>query len=160
MGVMTAWDWFVLAVVALSVGFGFMRGLVRTVFALAAWLVALLGVPLSMAWVMPSLPPAIPAPLVVVCLFLGLFLGVRMLGNLAAKALQGAGLGGADRLLGAALGVMRAVILILVVALVAHLMGLSQQPSWQLAWSRPLLDQLVRWAEPLLPERLSGVQQT
>ena len=160
MGVMTAWDWFVLAVLALSVGFGFMRGLVRTVFALAAWLVALLGVPLAMAWVMPSLPPSIPAPLVVVCLFLGLFLGVRMLGNLAAKALQGVGLGSADRLLGGVLGVMRAVIVILVVALVAHLMGLSQQPAWQQAWSRPFLDELVRWAEPLLPERLSGVQQT
>jgi uncharacterized membrane protein required for colicin V production len=65
-----------------------------------------------------------------------------------------------DRLLGGAIGAARALIIVLIVALLGHLAGLSRQPEWQQAWSRPLLDVLVQWAEPFLPERVSGVQQT
>lgn len=159
-GALTGWDWFVLATAVLSVGWGLFRGLVRTVFALAGWVVALLGTPLLMGWLQPWLPQALPTPVLAVVTFLVLLIGVRLLGGLAARALHGVGLGGLDRLLGGALGTVRAVIIILLVALVAHLNGLSREPAWQQAWSKPLLDRLVRWAEPFLPERLSGVRQT
>jgi membrane protein required for colicin V production len=157
---LTAWDWFVLSVVVLSIGLGLVRGLVRTIFALAAWVVSLLGVPVAMHWLVPMLPPELPSALVVVVIFLALFIGVRMLGGLAFRALRGIGLGGADRLLGALLGAVRAALIILLVALAAHLGGYSKRPDWQQAQSRPLLEWLVQWAEPLLPERLSGVQRT
>jgi membrane protein required for colicin V production len=83
-----------------------------------------------------------------------------MLGSLAAKALRGIGLGGADRLLGAAFGAARAVLVILVAALGAHFAGLSKQPAWTQALTRPLLDGLVREAEPYLPEKVSGIRRT
>jgi membrane protein required for colicin V production len=99
-------------------------------------------------------------PVLAVVIFLVLLIGTRLLGGLAARALHGVGLGGLDRLLGGALGVLRAGIIILLVALVAHLNGMSAEPAWQQAWSKPLLDRLVYWAEPFLPERLSGIRQT
>ena len=42
----TAWDWFVLIVFLLSIVLGIWRGLVRTVFGLAAWIAALIGAPM------------------------------------------------------------------------------------------------------------------
>jgi len=156
----TGWDWFVVIVVVLSVGFGLMRGLVRTVFALAAWGVGLLGVPLISPYALRMLPDAVPHPVVYFVVFLVLFVAVRMLGSLAARGLRGLGLGGADRLLGAALGTLRAAIVILLAALGTHLAGYSKHPSWTQALSRPLLDGLVQRAEPFLPERLSGVRKT
>jgi membrane protein required for colicin V production len=156
----TGWDWFVAIVVVLSVGFGLMRGLVRTVFALAAWGVGLLGVPLISPYALRMLPDAVPHPVVYFVVFLVLFVAVRMLGSLAARGLRGLGLGGADRLLGAALGTLRAAIVILLAALGTHLAGYSKHPSWTQALSRPLLDGLVQRAEPFLPERLSGVRKT
>ena len=156
----TGWDWFVAIVVVLSVGFGLMRGLVRTVFALAAWGVGLLGVPLIAPHALRLLPDAIPNPVVYLLIFIALFVAVRMLGSLAARGLRGLGLGGADRLLGAVLGTLRAAIVILLAALGAHLAGYSKHPSWTQALSRPLLDGLVQRAEPFLPERLSGVRRT
>ncbi|HMS81006.1 MAG TPA: CvpA family protein [Burkholderiaceae bacterium] len=156
----TGWDWFVGIVLLLSVGIGVMRGLVRTVFALAAWVVALLAVPLAGPPLARALPDVVPNAVSYLAVFLLLFVAVRTLGALAAKALRGIGLGGADRLLGAALGVVRAAILILVVAVGAHLAGYSKHPAWKQAQSRPLLDALVQWAEPFLPERLSGVRRT
>ncbi|MFM1988487.1 MAG: Pur regulon 18 kDa protein [Pseudomonadota bacterium] len=156
----TGWDWFVLIVAVLSVGIGLIRGLVRTVFALAAWVVGLLGVPLASPPVIGVLPEAVPRPVVYLVVFLLLFVAVRMLGSLAARGLRGLGLGGVDRLLGAVLGTVRAVIVILLAALGAHLAGFSEHPSWTQAFSRPLLDALVHKAEPFLPERLSGVRRT
>jgi membrane protein required for colicin V production len=157
---LTGWDWFVLAVLFASIGLGLLRGFVRTVFALASWVVSLLGVPVAMHWLVPMLPPDLPYALLVVVIFLALFIGVRMLGSLASRALRGIGLGEADRLLGAALGAARALVIILLVALAAHLGGYSKRPDWQQAHCRPLLESLVQWAEPFLPERLSGVQRT
>ena len=156
----TGWDWFVAIVLLLSVGIGAVRGLVRTVFALGAWAVALLGVPLGGPPLARVLPEAVPQAVTFLVVFMLLFVAVRMLGSLAARALHGIGLGGADRLLGAVLGAVRAAIVILVVAVGAHLAGFSKHPAWTQAKARPLLDALVQWAEPFLPERLSGVRRT
>ena len=157
---LTGWDWFVGTVALVSIGLGLWRGMVRTIFALSAWVAALLGTPLLMCTLLPWWPAAAPPAVLAVLLFLALLIGVRMLGGLAARALHGVGLGGIDRLLGAALGTARALIIVLLVALAAHLNGMSKEAAWQQAWTRPLLDLLVSWAEPFLPERLSGIRQT
>lgn len=156
----TGWDWFVAIVVVLSVCIGLIRGLVRTVFALAAWVVGVLGVPIASPPVIRALPDGVPHPVVYLVVFLLLFVAVRLLGSLAARGLRGLGLGGADRLLGAVLGVVRAALVILLAAVGAHLAGVSKHPSWTQALCRPLLDALVHRAEPFLPERLSGVRRT
>jgi membrane protein required for colicin V production len=156
----TGWDGFILIVGVLSVGIGVIRGLVRTVFALAAWVIGLLGVPLAAPTLIGLLPESVPRALVYLTVFALLFIAIRQLGALAARGLRGLGLGGIDRLLGAVLGTVRAAIVILLAALGAHLAGFSSHPSWTQAFSRPLLDALVQRAEPFLPEHLSGVRRT
>jgi membrane protein required for colicin V production len=157
---LTAWDAFVLLVMVLSVLLGLLRGLVRTVFALASWGVGLLGVPLALAWWAEALPAGWPRPVLAAVVFLVLFVTVRVLGSLAVRVLHGVGLSALDRLLGALLGVARALLIILVVAVPAHLIGYSRQDEWQQARCRPLLDALVKWTEPWLPEHLGGVRKT
>lgn len=157
---LTSWDAFVLLVVMLSVVLGLFRGLVRTVFALASWVVGLLGVPLALTWWAEELPAGWPRPVLAAVVFLVLFVAVRVLGSLAVRVLHGVGLSALDRFLGAFLGLARALLIVLVVALPAHLIGYSRHEEWQQARSRPLLDALVKWAEPWLPEPLSGVRKT
>lgn len=155
----TGWDLFIAIVLLLSVGVGAWRGLVRTVFALGAWVVGLLGVPLAGPPLARVLPDAVPMAMSYLIVFLLLFVAVRMLGAIASRALHGIGLGGADRLAGGLLGLARSVLVVLIVAVGAHLLGFSKQPAWTQALSRPLLDAMVQWAEPFLPERLSGVRK-
>jgi membrane protein required for colicin V production len=157
---LTGWDWFVAIALAVSVGIGLLRGLIRTVFALAAWVTGVLGAPLLGPDAIRALPPEVPHAVTYFVVFLVLFVIVRVLGALAARALHGIGLGGADRLLGAALGVLRAGLVVALVALGAHLAGHSKDPAWKQALTRPLLDALVAWGEPFLPEKLSGVKRT
>ena len=156
----TGWDWFVGLVALVSVGAGLIRGLVRTVFALGAWAVGVLGVPVLAPMAVGLVPDGVPQPAVFALIFLTLFVAVRVLGSLAARALHGIGMGGFDRMLGAGLGLVRAAIIVLVAALIAHLGGFSKHPSWTQALSRPVLEAMVKWAEPYLPEQVSGVRRT
>jgi membrane protein required for colicin V production len=157
---LTGWDWFVIGVVALSVVFGLLRGLVRTLFALGAWIGGLLGTPFAGAALLPHVGASVPAWVVYGAVFVGLFVSIRLVGSIAARALRGLGLGGADRALGGVLGVARALLIVLLVAVGAHVAGMSREPAWQRAMSRPLLDAIVDWVEPLLPERISGIRRT
>lgn len=158
---LTGWDWFIVIVSVASILLGLVRGIVRTVFGLAAWVVALVGTPLLA-------PAAVEASamhqqpwVVFVVLFIALFVVVRFAGVLLARVLGKLGLGGADRSLGALLGAARALVLIALAVVLARSFDLHRSPEWRQAVSRPLLDAIVQWAEPYLPpSRASGVRRT
>ena len=43
---LTSWDWFIITVALISTGLGLWRGMIRTVFGLAAWVLGIIGAPL------------------------------------------------------------------------------------------------------------------
>ncbi len=147
-----------IATLLISIVLGVLRGLVRTVFALAGWIVALIGAPLLTNPVIAATGWTLPPLFLAVLLFFALLISVRMAGALLAKALARVGLGIADRTLGAALGVLRALVVITIVALIGRHLGADREPAWQQALSRPLLDELVSWAQPYLPMRQDRVR--
>jgi membrane protein required for colicin V production len=149
----TAWDWFVWAVVMASVGLGWFRGFLTTTFALTAWLVALLSVPLLAPWAVHYAPVSMPVGMVCVVVFAVVVAGIGVVSRLASQALAGFSLKGFDRLVGALLGAVRAFILVAVVAMPAHSAGLSLGEAWQTSHVRGVLDTLVDWAGPFVPSR-------
>jgi len=157
---LTGWDYFVMAALLISVALGMLRGLVRTVFALAAWIVALIGTPLATGPLLALTGWSLHPLFVAVLVFFVLLVAVRLLGGLIARALAKVGLGLADRSLGAVLGVVRALIIVTIVALVARHLGADRDAAWQQALSRPLLDELVSWVTPYLPARSETVKKT
>jgi membrane protein required for colicin V production len=156
----TGWDWFVALALSLSVLLGAWRGMVRTVFGLAAWIAALVGTPLLAPDVLAATGLREAPWVVYATLFLVLLIGVRLLGGLLASLLGKAGLGGADRSLGAVLGAARAAIVIVLVVAGARMLDMHEDPEWRDALSRPLLDAVVVWIEPYLPQRYSGIRET
>ena len=157
---LTGWDWIVILVMLGSVVAGLWRGLVRTVFGFAAWVVALVGAPLAAPAAIDATGMQAHPWVVLALLFLAFFVVVKLMGSLLARLLGKIGLGGADRGLGALLGAARAVLLLLLVAVAARAMKLDESASWRDAHARPLLDALVRLAEPYLPQRISGIRET
>lgn len=157
---LTGWDWFVALTALVSIGFGLWHGFVRTVFGLAAWIVAFVGTPFAAPAAIAALRMHEHPWVAFVVVFIVLFVAVRLAGSLIARALAKAGLGGADRVLGGLLGVARALIVITLAVILARGLGLHESASWKLSLTRPLLERLMHLIEPHLPERVSGIRET
>ncbi len=155
---LTTLDIILLVLCSLSIILALWRGLVRTLFGLAAWAISLIASPFlaqilserfDWSWAL-SLGLS----------FLAIFLATRLVGSLIARALVRVGLSSVDRLLGAVFGAARALLIIALLATIAHSFKLDRTLTWREAASAPLLDGIVQWVEPMLPERFGGPTKT
>ena len=157
MSALTAWDWLLGGILFVSVALGLIRGLVRPAFALASWVVALVGALLGSPVILSALGVVAPVWALALPLFLVLFVVTRYVGSLIAKGLAAIGLGGLDRLLGGLIGAARALIVFAIVVLLAAVFGFDSDPAWRQARCRPLLDEISARLIPHLPVRPGGV---
>ncbi len=153
---MTALDFILLAALALSVVVGLWRGLVRSLISLVAWVAAALlavrwGPVVATSLVGGQFPPQL-APLAgLLLVFLGVVIAGAAFGYFVARLLHAVGLGMADRLLGAAFGLVRGVLLLVVLALIAGLTGLPRHDWWQNSVVASRLAGIVLSLAPHLP---------
>jgi membrane protein required for colicin V production len=137
---LTGWDIMILAIAIISAGIGIFEGMIKTVFDLGSWVVALMG----SFMIAPHITELIglkPYPWVGLILgFVLLFFVTRLIGVVFSKALRRVGLGGADRSLGALLGLARAALIVALLASAGKLLDMHKQPAWENAISRPALE--------------------
>ncbi len=153
---MTAFDYAVLTVLGMSVLLGLWRGVVSEILALVAWVVAFLTARAEAAEVANWLAPQIAEPalrlagayVLVVVAVLAVFSIARLVLKLLLKAV---GLGLLDRMLGAAFGALRGVLVVLVAVLVAGMTPLPKMEWWREARLAPPLETAVLAAKPWLP---------
>jgi membrane protein required for colicin V production len=153
---MTLIDHAVVAIVGFSMLLSVLRGLVREVLALAAWVIAAVSAWLfggkAASWMPEDIPGdelrALTAAVVV-------FVAVLLVMSLAAVALsqlvKSSGLGAEDRVLGALFGLVRGLAAVAVLAVVAGATTLPAQPVWREAALRPLLELMGSSARNWLP---------
>jgi membrane protein required for colicin V production len=154
---MTGFDIAIVAVIALSALFAFVRGIVREMLALATWV---LGFVLAIAysgsisgifsWV--DIAPVGRQALA----FLLILIVVTIAGAILARSLAGMiraiGLGFMDRMLGAIFGVARGLIVVVVFALIAGVTTLPKQDWWQNSTFGPPLADAALALKPYLPK--------
>jgi membrane protein required for colicin V production len=153
---MTAFDYAVLTVLGMSVLLGLWRGVVSEILALAAWVVAFLAARAEAAEVANWLAPQIAEPALrlaaayalVVVAVLAVFSIARLVLKLLLKAV---GLGLLDRMLGAAFGALRGLLVVLVAVMVAGMTPLPKMEWWREARLAPPLETAVLAAKPWLP---------
>lgn len=153
---MTAFDYAVLTVIAASVLLGLWRGVMSELLALAAWIVAFLVARVFAAEVANWLPGQIAEPGVrlaaaYVLVFVGVLLVFAIARMLVSLLLKAVGLGLLDRLLGAAFGVLRGVLVVLAAVLVAGMTPLPKAVWWRDAMLAPPLETVIIAAKPWLP---------
>jgi membrane protein required for colicin V production len=152
----TAFDYAVLAVIAMSVLLGLWRGVVSEVLALAAWVAGFFA---ARAWAEPAsglFTGVVSEPtLRYAAGFAAVMIAVLILfavGRLLLKVLlRAVGLGLVDRLLGAGFGVVRGVMIVFVAVLLAGMTALPKAVWWQEASLAPPLETAVIAAKPWLP---------
>lgn len=153
---MTIFDYAVLAGIALSVLFGFWRGVVSELLALLAWVLAIvLGrlfapklAPELARWIHDSALQYAVAFVAIAIAVLFLAAGVRLL---ASGLLRVIGLGLIDRLLGAMFGLARGVLVALVLVAAGGLTAFPKQAWWRDAVFAAPLETAVVAMKPWLP---------
>jgi membrane protein required for colicin V production len=157
---MTGFDYGVLAVLGLSAAIGIWRGLLREVFALAAWIAATVAAILFAGEAAALLPADFATPLVrsviaVAVLFVTVLMAVSLGGVLASRLARAVGLSLADRTLGAVFGVARGALILLVLVLAAGLTALPGQPFWRQAKLAAPLETAAIAVKPYLPREVA-----
>ena len=145
---MTVFDYAVLTVIAASVLLGLWRGVVSELLALAAWIVAFLAARIFAAEVANELAGQIAEPglrlaAAHVVVFVGVLLVFTIARMLISLLLRAVGLGLLDRLLGAAFGVLRGVLVLLAAVLVAGMTPLPKAVWWRDAMLAPPLETVI-----------------
>jgi membrane protein required for colicin V production len=153
---LNAIDWAIVAVIAVSVLLGVLRGLVREVLSIVGWVA---GIWLALRYaneIGRALPFDLPWPeartaLAALAIVIGAVLAAGLLAWIIGKLMSAVKLSGTDRMLGALFGLLRGLLIVLLVALFAGRTALAQQPPWRESLLLPLVEAAVRFASPLLP---------
>ncbi len=154
-------DWIAVALIVVSMLFGLVRGLVFEVISLIGWVVAFVVAQWFASDVAAWLPAGDPQaswryPLAFVLLFVAVAFGVGLMASLTRKLIAAVGLRPVDRILGGAFGAARGAVALLVLAVVVHLLALSDSAWWHESRSAIVLDAALQGLKPSLPEKLAS----
>ena len=153
-------DIVVLAVIGISILLGVIRGLVREVLSLAAWVVAFLAANLAAPDAAQLLPAGMASEEIrllagFAAVFVVVLIGLSVLAVMASKLVKIAGLGMADRVLGSVFGLFRGMLVVMILVLLAGLTSLPRQPVWRNAFLGPTLEASAGYVKTWLPAELS-----
>jgi membrane protein required for colicin V production len=156
---MSSLDIVVLGILAGSTLLVLMRGLVKEVFSLAAWILAFIGARIFGPLLAPLLPwaenPALQHGLAMVLVFVVTLIGAGLAGSLLAGLVRLAGLGVYDRVLGVMFGLLRGGAAVVALALLAGMTAMPKTQAWQTALSRVPLEVATQRVVPWLPRDVS-----
>ena len=158
---MTLFDYAVLLIVGLSVVLSVWRGAVREILSLAAWVAAFWAAGRYAHSAAAMLPQAVAGEsLRLLVAFAGVFILVWLLLGavawVASTLVKSAGLGLADRMVGAVFGLARGVLIVMALVLAAGLTVLPKNPMWRHAVLSPPLEAFAVYLKIWLPKELAG----
>lgn len=155
-------DWIAVVLLAVSLVLGLVRGLVFEVMSLAGWVVAFF----SAQWFAGDVAAWLPISgdpeaswryaLAFVLVFIAVVFGVGLVAALTRKLIAAVGLRPVDRVLGGVFGLARGAVALLTLAVVVHLLSLSQSAWWRESHSALVLDAALQALKPALPEKLAS----
>jgi len=154
---MTWVDYAILGVIGLSVLIGLVRGLVREILSLVAWVIAIWVALRFAQHLADALVESINSPpLRLAAAFTVLFLITLILAGVAnffiAKLVSKAGIGGADHLLGGVFGLARGALIVALLVLLGGATPFTKDDWWQDSMLIGHFQNLAVWLRELLPQ--------
>jgi membrane protein required for colicin V production len=156
----TAVDWILLGVLVFSMLLGAWRGLVYEVLSVLGWVVSFFVA----QWFAPDLATRLPVqsasdPVRYAAAFVLIFIAAVFAAGLLAfifkKLVAAIGLAPVDRVLGAAFGVLRGMILLLAATVVIDMTALKSSSWWRESRGAPVLTATLKALKPVLPEKFA-----
>ena len=153
-------DYAIIAIIAVSVLVGALRGFIKEVFSLAVWVAAFMVAYHFSGDVARLMESAVTLPSARTAMgFAGLFIAVLLVGGLInyllGKLVETTGLSGTDRLLGGVFGAVRGLALVVVLLLVCGFTPIPADPWWKDSAIIQRMMPLVEESAEHLPESVS-----
>ncbi len=157
---MTAFDIAVIVVITLSAAIGVWRGVIREVFALAAWIAAVVCMFLFGDKLAQMLPFAQDTPWLrtlagYALVFIAVFVVLSVAGFLFSKVVNAIGLSFVDRALGMMFGVLRGALIVVLLVFIAGATTLPQMSWWHDSVTAKPLATLAAILRSKLPDDLA-----
>jgi membrane protein required for colicin V production len=157
---MTTFDYGILAIIGVSVLLSLMRGFLREMIGLVAWLVAFYVAQRYSVEVAPLLPQTMPnESLRMLAAFAAVFLCALLVTSLLGISLyalvRNVGLGPFDRTLGVFFGLARGILIVGVLVLLGGMTSLPERNDWRNAMFSAPLEAMVLWCKPWLPTEIT-----
>ncbi|HXZ95614.1 MAG TPA: CvpA family protein [Burkholderiales bacterium] len=157
---MTVFDYVVILIIVLSVMLSIIRGAVREVLSLAAWVLSFWAAQtytVDLAELLPSNITNQSLRLMTgfALVFLTVLVVMSLVAILCSKLVKASGLSVADRSLGAVFGLARGLLIVLILVLLGGLTSLPKQPTWKNALFSQRLEIVANSVKIWLPENLS-----
>jgi membrane protein required for colicin V production len=155
-------DYVIITIVAISLLIGLLRGFVKEILSLLAWIVAIwIGLTFSRRFsvlleTIIEFPPARIAIAFVILLLLTLVIS-GVINYFADLLLEKTGLTGIDRLLGLFLGVARGGIVVALLVMLAGLTPAPEQPLWKSSNLIPYFKDLAFWLRKQIPPEIADI---
>ena len=157
---MTLFDYFVIAIVGVSMLLGLMRGAIKEVFSLASWILAFIvakayTVELS-RWLETLVSnPSLRLLTAFIILFVATLIILGVISLMLTALIKKIGLGSVDRVLGTSIGFVRGVVIMLVLVILGGMTALPQQNDWRNAWTSGWFETLATSVKPWLPRAMA-----
>lgn len=153
---MSAFDWVLLAVVAMSALFGLMRGFIGVVASLVAWVMAgwvafHFGAQVALVLAGGGAPSSGQMLAGYALSFIAVMMVVGVVGWLVRKLVHSIGLSGLDRMFGLVLGLARGVLVACALVLLLGLTDMPREAAWQASRVVPVFVPGARWLSGWLP---------
>jgi len=177
MGTLNWVDFVVIGICALSTLAGLMRGFVRELFSLIAWVAALFVATMFATRLATAFTnsPAVQSALTgssdatngvsmvavgvsFVIIFIGVLIVGKILSFLISSAAEGSGIGIINRLLGGVFGFARGVVIVIIAMFLVGLTPFASQSVWGQAQSVQLLQPQVLWINNAVSPSLKDIK--
>jgi membrane protein required for colicin V production len=155
-------DGVMLGVLVLSLVVGALRGLVFEVLALLGWVVAWFVAQWATPWLAVHLPIGTPGSLLnrgaaFASAFIAALIVWGLLSRLVRSLVHATPLRAVDRLMGAAFGLLRGVIVLLAIAVLVAYTPAARSPDWRASVGAGWLTEAWRGVKPMLPSDVSNL---
>ena len=157
---MTAFDYIIIGIIAISCLISVIRGFLKEIFSLGAWVVAgvvTFSVSSRLSALLPDFiqSPTVRLGVAAVVVFVITLLACGVVNYLIHKAVAKVGLTGTDRMLGLIFGVARGVVIVVVLMMLAGLTPIPEESWWQASLLIDYFVPLAEWIQSYLPDDLA-----
>lgn len=150
-------DLSLLAVLVFSMLVGAWRGLVYEVLSVLGWVASFyaaqwLAPPVALWLPLDSVAEPVRYAAAFALVFIAAVFAAGLLASVVKRLIDGAGLRPVDRVMGAAFGTLRGIVLLLAATVVMNMTALKSSPWWQTSQGAMLLTATLERLKPVLPE--------